>query len=229
MYFGFSNHQEFVPSIYKNYTREQINYIFLCQYNANMEKFLKIPFYYGVKAKNLKNIFEIYIKELLHVKFQKIIKLYKFNCFLQNIERKKLIFKENKIIHPKIENLLQFYTYGICFKTNDLFAGYVFDKICKQNPSKKITQMNNIIFIEQECAVLTLSEKIDSKNLQIEKTLSYIQEFVKNHSFDKIYIVYPKNENFTHFIQIKHFLYDLKKTMVKLVPYSITNKLIRRI
>ncbi|EOH2492397.1 hypothetical protein ACLWW5_001436, partial [Campylobacter coli] len=35
-------------------------------------------------------------------------------------------------------------------------------------------------------------------------------------------------KKFTHFIQIKHFLCDLNKTMLKLVPYSITNKLIRR-
>ncbi|EIX7698757.1 hypothetical protein MK749_000284 [Campylobacter coli] len=51
---------------------------------------------------------------------------------------------------------------------------------------------------------------------------------IKENNFEKFYIVCPRNKNFTHFIEIKHFLCDLNKTMLKLVPYSITNKLIRR-
>ncbi|EOH0166853.1 TPA: hypothetical protein ACVZ43_000221, partial [Campylobacter jejuni] len=47
-------------------------------------------------------------------------------------------------------------------------------------------------------------------------------------NFEKFYIVCPRNKNFTHFIEIKHFLCDLNKTMLKLVPYKISNQIIRR-
>ncbi|EAH8788285.1 hypothetical protein EWV11_04235, partial [Campylobacter jejuni] len=77
-------------------------------------------------------------------------------------------------------------------------------------------------------AVLPLCKEVDLQNLNIENEIQKISKFIYQNQFDQIYIVCPRNKNFTHFIQIKHFLCDLNKTMLKLVPYSITNKLIRR-
>ncbi|EEA6399848.1 hypothetical protein G3Z03_000801, partial [Campylobacter jejuni] len=77
-----------------------------------------------------------------------------------------------------------------------------------------------------------LCKEINTHNLKIENEihglLNLIKENNKENNFEKFYIVCPRNKNFTHFIEIKHFLCDLNKTMLKLVPYKISNQIIRR-
>ena len=235
MFFGFSNHQEFIPELYKNYTRKKLNLIFLHQYNANVEDDLKISFEYANKAKNLRDIFKLILTDLLCVNFGKVRKI----CIQSNVYIQNFNFKESKIFKTRFENfirvkkLLRTYFCGVCFNTQDLFIGYVYDKISKQNPNKSVILKDNLIVVEQKLALLVCSKKINIKELQnclencneIQKALNLI---CKN-SFSNFYIIYPKNDNFNHFVEIKHFLCDLNKTMLKLVPYSISNKLIRRI
>lgn len=229
MFFGFYKEQEFVPEIYKSYNREKINYIFLCQYNANVENELKIPLSYAQEAKNLKELFILYLDDIFNkAKFAKPKKI----CSQLNLHAK--AFKQRESLNSfsfgnsRVEKLLSCYFNGLLFQTQDLFLGYVYDKISKQNPQKKIFLKDNFINIENKIGILVFSEKIDIQKIQIQNELDKALKFIEKHSFTNFFILYPRNKNFTHFLEIKHFICNLNKTMLKLVPYSISNKLIRR-
>lgn len=231
MFFGFSNGKELIPKIYQGSARKELNLIFLYQYNANVEDDLKIPFHYAKKAENLQDIFKLFLKDLLCVDFNKARKIcIQSNVYIENFDIKKnKIFKTNSMNFMQLKKNLKIYFYGICFKTQDLFVGYVYDKISKQNPDKSLFLKDNFIIIEQKIALLVYSKKIDINKLENCGEIEEALNLIRKNSFLAFYIIYPKNDNFNHFIEIKHFLCDLSKTMLKLVPYSISNKLIRRI
>ncbi len=83
-----------------------------------------------------------------------------------------------------------------------------------------------ILFFRRQ--ILPLCKEINTYNLKIENEIHELLNLIKENNFEKFYIVCPRNKNFTHFIEIKHFLCDLNKTMLKLVPYKISNQIIRR-
>ncbi|EHT1233016.1 hypothetical protein KW946_000849, partial [Campylobacter jejuni] len=86
----------------------------------------------------------------------------------------------------------------------------------------------DLIIIDKKFAILPLCKEINAHNLKIENEIHGLLNLIKENNFEKFYIVCPRNKNFTHFIEIKHFLCDLNKTMLKLVPYKISNQIIRR-
>ncbi len=231
MFFGFSKHKEFVPELYKDYARKELHLIFLYQYNANVKENLKIPIFYAKNAKNLQEIFGLFLKDLLNAPFKKARKIcIQSNIYIQNFYTKRSgVFKTHCKDFAKLKEFLRIYFYGICFKTQDLFLGYVYDKISRQNPGKSLFLKDDLIVIEQKLALLICTQKIDTKNLKSNSQLEKALNLICKNSFEALYIIYPKNDSFNHFIKIKHFLCDLNKTMLKLVPYSISNKLIRRI
>lgn len=231
MFFGFIGHQELIPEIYQDYAREELNFVFLCQYNANVEDDLKVPLYYARRAESLRGIFRVFLADLLCARFGKAKRIcIQSSFYVQHFEtRRGRIFGSSFVDITKIRGLLQNYFCGVCFKTQDLFIGYVYDKICKQNPSKSVFLRDNLITINQKVAILVCGKKANVKKLEACDEVGKALDLICKNSFSAFYIVYPKSSDFTHFVEIKHFLCDLNKTMLKLVPYSISNKLVRRI
>ncbi len=230
MFFGFDKEQEFVPKIYSHLGKEELIITFLIQYNASVGNTLKIPLSYTKNTKTLKMLFRNFLYDAMHISFGKIkkinIKISQYALLFQ--ERKNFIFKTK--ITRKIDflRLLRIYFNGICFDAQILFSTYVYDKISWQNRDKNVIENNGLIVIENNFAILPLCKEINVQNLEIENEIHKILNLINYNHFDKFYIVCPRNENFTHFIEIKHFLCDLNKTMLKLVPYKISNQLIRR-
>ncbi len=230
MLFGFDDKREFIPQVYSSLCKQELVKTFLIQYNASVDSVLKIPLSYARSTKDLKMPFQNFLQDLIHMPFGKIKNINK-NLTLSISyfqKRKGLIFKTKIFRNVDILRLLRAYLRGICFDSQVLFDFYVYDKISHQNQNRSIVQNDNLIIIDNKIAVLPLCKEVDLQNLNIENEIQKISKFIYQNHFDQIYIVCPRNKNFTHFIQIKHFLCDLNKTMLKLVPYSITNKLIRR-
>ncbi|KAA6227649.1 MULTISPECIES: hypothetical protein [unclassified Campylobacter] len=231
MFFGFDKKDEFIPEIYANYNRTKINEIFLYQYNANVDDDLKIPLSYAKKARNLKEIFKLFLYDLSNVNFAKIDKIcLQASLFVKNFKTKKpYFFNATKSNESSLKKLFKLYFYGACFKNSELFTHYVYDKISRQNPNLNFILKDNLLIINKEFALLIFDKKIDTNKLDIDNEIQKALSLITKNSFCKLYIVCPRSENFTHFIQIKHDLCDLNKIMLKLVPYSISNKLIRRL
>ncbi len=208
-----------------------LGFIVLCaSKSSSIDSALRIPLSYAKSAKDLKMPFQNFLQDVIHTPFGKIKNIDK-NLTL-NIsyfqKRKSLIFKTKIFQNVDILRLLRAYFRGICFDAQVLFDFYVYDKISHQNQNRSIVQNDNLIIIDNKIAVLPLCKEVDLQNLNIDNEIQKISKFIYQNQFEQIYIVCPRNKKFTHFIQIKHFLCDLNKTMLKLVPYSITNKLIRR-
>ncbi|EAK0806367.1 hypothetical protein A0X79_04410 [Campylobacter coli] len=230
MLFGFDDKREFIPRVYSSLYKQELVKTFLIQYNASVDSVLRIPLSYARSVKDLKMPFQNFLQDVIHMPFGKIKNINK-NLTLSISyfqKRKGLIFKTKIFQNVDILRLLRAYLRGICFDSQVLFDFYVYDKISHQNQNRSIVQNDNLIIIDNKIAVLPLCKEVDLQNLNIESEIQKISKFIYQNQFDQIYIVCPRNKNFTHFFQIKHFLCDLNKTMLKLVPYSITNKLIRR-
>ncbi|EAH5307892.1 hypothetical protein D8W01_05475 [Campylobacter jejuni] len=230
MLFGFDDKQEFIPQIYRYLNNQELMLTFLTQYNASVDSALKIPLLYAKNTKSLKMIFGNFLHNIMHVSFGKIqninIKLNTYAFYFQ--KRKSLIFNTKISKNVDLLRLLRIYLYGICFDAQILFSSYVYDKISFQNNGKNIDQDGDLIIIDKKFAILPLCKEINTHNLEIENEIYELLNLIKENNFEKFYIVCPRNKNFTHFIEIKHFLCDLNKTMLKLVPYKISNQIIRR-
>ncbi|AJC87390.1 hypothetical protein [Campylobacter insulaenigrae] len=222
--FGFIKNRQIIPNVFKDYSQYEINYIFLNFYNALNESDMKIPYKYAKVAKNLKDIFKLYIQDLLEsgddfeqcVYSKEIIEIYKKNGFCNSLKHQipdlipaKLIlnifFQEEFLIDPQV-----------------VFENFVFDKIAKTNPKLKINIKNNLCIIGNKMA-------ISAKFFQDEKNdIDYALRIISQNSFDKFYIVYPRSKKFTQYKQIRHFLCENNNTLLKLVPYTINNQILRR-
>lgn len=224
MLFGFEKNREIIPEIYRSLDKKDLIMTFLIQYNSCVEDEMKIPLIYGKQAKSIQEAFDNFIKDISKAKFGKIKTIFKWNEF----QERRLIFQTRNLKKCNLNQILKFYRNGLYFDAQSLFSDYVYDKISRQNPDEMIDQQRNIIVVNKKFAIWALCKKIDICNLEIENEMQKILTFIENNNFEKLYIVCPRNEKFKHFIEIKHFLYDLNKTMVKLVPYKISNQLIRR-
>ncbi|WP_291950670.1 hypothetical protein [Campylobacter sp.] len=222
--FGFIKNQQIIPNIFESYSQNEINYIFLNFYNALNESDMRVPYKYAKVAKNLKDIFKLYIQDLLKkddifkqcAHSKEIIAIYKKNGFCDSLKYKnpnsisaklilKVFFKEQFLIDPQI-----------------VFENFVFDKICKTNPQLKIDIKDNLCIINDKMA-------INAKFYQDEENdINLALKIISKNSFDKFYIVYPRNKNFTQYKHIRHFLCGNNNTLLKLVPYTINNQILRR-
>lgn len=219
--FGFSQNQQFIPDIFKNYSSYEINYIFLNFYNALNEDDMKIPYKYANKAQNLKELFILRIKDLLQESDD--IKCFYSKNIIQAYINSTSIKLENKIPKSSLAKMiLSVSNDSFLINPQIAFENFVFDKICKSNPKLKIMIKNNLCIIEDKMAILVKFNQNQDKDIQ--QALRYISE----NSFEKFYIVYPRNENFTHYKQIRAFLCENNNTLLKLVPYTINNQILRR-
>ncbi|TKX32225.1 hypothetical protein [Campylobacter aviculae] len=225
MLFGFNQNQDIIPEIYSSLNKQDLIMTFLIQYNFCVDEKLKIPLFYGKNAKSIRDVFEKFIYDISHVHFGKIKNIFKLRLKATN---KGFIFKTKSVKKYNLKQIFKNYYYGMCFNTHNLFCDYVYNKISKQNIDRVVDQKDNLIIVDQKCAILPLCKEIDIHNLEIENEIHKLLTLIRENNFDRFYIVCPRNENFTHFIEIKHFLCDLNKTMLKLVPYKISNQLIRR-
>ncbi|TEY04511.1 hypothetical protein [Campylobacter sp. US33a] len=237
MLFGFNFKQEFIPDVFKDLTRKDLNLTFLHQYNAFVDEKLVIPIAYAKNARNFRMIFEKRIQDILKFSFLKAkhkSPLKKF-CIFSHLWIKAYKYKDfsalkNAFFTPKmpVARMIQmlYQNEELIFNAREFFINYVYEKIAKQNPKRQLELKDNFLLIDGHFAVLIYAKNCDINQksnfaLEVNQALKMIQ----NQEFSRFYIIFPKNKNFKRHIEIKHFLSEKNKTMLKLVPYSITNKL----
>ncbi|ENQ6619220.1 hypothetical protein ACEQHX_000487 [Campylobacter lari] len=228
--FGFNEKEDFIPKIFRDLERKSIHYIFLNLYNSLVENELKIPYIYAKQASCLRNIFELKIQNMSTertLRFgrvkqfcpcsHKIIKAYKEG----NLNKIQL---ESNIPKYALAKLIQnvFLSSSFTLPLQVAFEAFVYDKICKSNTKSKVKICKNIIIINEKIAVMPLFYKDNDKDIE------HALQFIKDNSFERFYIVYPRNKNFTQHKEIRHNLCENNKTLLKLVPYTINNQILRR-
>ncbi|AJC91985.1 hypothetical protein CSUB8523_0426 [Campylobacter subantarcticus LMG 24377] len=228
--FGFNDKEEFIPKIFRDLEQKSINHIFLNLYNSLVEDDLKIPYIYTKKAGCLRNIFELKIQNMSIERTLRFSKIKHFCPYSHKIIK---AYKEGNLSKIQLEakmpkyalaKLIQnvFLSSSFTLPLQVAFEAFVYDKICKSNTKSKVTIYKNIIIINEKTAVMPLFYKDNDKDIEL------ALQFIKDNSFERFYIVYPRNKNFTQHKEIRYFLCENNKTLLKLVPYTINNQILRR-
>ncbi|HEC1790730.1 TPA: hypothetical protein R1728_000582 [Campylobacter lari] len=228
--FGFNEKEDFIPKIFRDLEQKSINHIFLNLYNSLVEDDLKIPYIYAKKADCLRNIFELKIQNMSIERTLRFSKIKQFCPYSHKIIK---AYKEGNLNQIQLEAKMPKYTLAKLIQNMFLspsftlplqvaFEAFVYDKICKSNTKSKVKIYKNIIIINEKMAVMPLFCKNGDKDIEL------ALQFIKENSFERFYIVYPRNKNFTQHEEIRHFLYENNKTLLKLVPYTINNQILRR-
>ncbi|MBX1885506.1 hypothetical protein [Campylobacter peloridis] len=228
--FGFYGKNEIIPEIFHDLHQQKINCIFLNLYNALVDDEMKIAYKYVYKANSLRNIFELKIKDMLNQKPLNFKRAKSFCPYSHKIIQAFLMNEFSlrdigvKIPKTSLARLIYnvFFNDGFMINTQFAFESFVLDKISKSNQNIKINFIKDIIILDNKIAIKVCFAM--DKNNDIQGALKFIQE----NNFEKFYIVYPRNKNFTQCMEIKHFLCENKKTLLKLVPYTINNQILRR-
>ena len=115
------------------------------------------------------------------------------------------------------------------FNATDLFFNYIHSKILRIHSSSSVFCDENMIYIfydNVKIGILPSFSGFDVNNKNtFEKELKNAYDLGKD--LDMVYIAFPKQENLKKFINVKNTVFNSQK-LVKIVPYSITNKTIRR-
>lgn len=229
MKFGFlAGGGEFVPSVFKEFSKEEIRLFFLVFYNAFVKDDLEIPLKYAKLANSLEEIFLLYIAEFLPKNPTCKIsnKIYEEHAsknysFLLDTP-KDSVAKIIKMIYYK--NLK-----GLVFEADFMFKNYVFNKIYKTHLGKNIFIKDEILYLKKPnnvyLCVMPCFNKFDLKEKDLQEKINFA--FSLSNQLHEIYIVLPRQKGFCRHLQIQGPIVDGKKS-IKLVPYSITNKIIQR-
>ena len=237
--FGFLNNKDIVPDIFCIDNSKKIREIFLTLYNANVDSDYKIPKKFAKNSKNLSQIFTNFINLSIQKKPLNFKKATKF-CIFSNIlifnylnGKKTQIYKFANLPQMKIAKILYMLSknpnFGIVFNAKILFENFVFDKISHKNSDCEIYFKDDMVVIEKKgykkLGIFINFEKIDiSKQCNIDNDIKNAITNRWANEVDEIYLIYPKNDNFTKHIEIKsdNFKYNF---MMKLVPYKIDNQI----
>ncbi|MCV3507870.1 hypothetical protein L8W69_01330 [Campylobacter sp. CNRCH_2016_3089] len=228
--FGFNNKEDLVPKIFRDLEQENINFIFLNLYNSLVENDLKIPYIYAKKATSLRNIFELKIQNMITERVLKFSKVKQFCPYSHKIIK---AYKEGNLNKLQLEakmpkyalaRLIQnvFMSSNFILDPQAAFESFVYDKICKSNVKARVDIQENIIIINDKMAIMPSFFEDNKKDINL------ALQIIKKNVFEIFYIVYPRNKNFTQHKEIRHNLCENNKTLLKLVPYTINNQILRR-
>ncbi|MBE3609534.1 hypothetical protein [Campylobacter californiensis] len=229
---------EITPSIFSKFSKFQKAKIFLTLYNANVKNELKIPLKYA-KFLKIEDIFRAYIDDLLKINSLKICKVKNF-CLVSNalihaylqgdFSRLKFMAKEPVYHVAKLIKIL--YSSGkfeLCFEANDMFAGFVYDKISKKHPDKQIYLKDGVIFAEcsgkKIFGVMPSFKEISKDSFHTAKSEILRATRILNESdLEAMFIVFPRNGKFLKHVEVRHKACRCSGKL-KLVPYTISHKL----
>ena len=235
MKFGFlSGIGEITPSIFSGLDRIDKTRIFLILYNCCAQNGLKIPLIYAYSGLNLEEIFLKRIKDLCEFKNLSRSKISSF-CFASNAVI--CAYRSGKFDdipplavsskHPVAKLILLVKSQnGICFDADTMFSQFVYDKINAKHFDKNVYFQDGIIFAEQDgrklfgvvpCFKEITKERFHLANREIARGF----EALSGGEFDKMFIVAPRNANFSRYIEVR---WECGRgESLRLVPYTISH------
>lgn len=216
--------------IYSNLSTKKKIDIFLSLHNACVEDSLKISRKYIKYSSNMDEIFTNATFDLLKVKPLKNLKCVNF-CLVSNaiihafLQGKELPKFANEPTMALAKFIRTFYKSGY-FDFQMMFEEYVFDKIKRRHLNKDVYVKDGVIILSsggiQLLGVIPIFKKFNSnyKNNLLNK-LNFAMQKYKKFSYLDLYVVFPRHEKFTKFIEIKNYFGT--EASLKLVPYKICN------
>jgi len=115
---------------------------------------------------------------------------------------------------------------GMIFDARTLFLHFVYEKITKRNPDKKVYIQGDEILIECDgqrlLSVVPYLKQVDKDNPKcVQNEISKAWGRLADNGTKALYLVFPRNQNFTRHIEVRHN--NEEKARVKLVPYIISH------
>ena len=238
---GFDGKKELLPNGFDTFDSEvKLRQLFLhlsnfvlnsiCHFSKYEQKNLaKVP---------LKNAFESKIRSLLPqyklnkfntnrqfklcVNSTKIINNYHKTKFTYQVvvNSKKLIPAARLISHCFINNKMQ-----LLIDKNLLFHEFVLEKLRNLHKDKEVLDLGDSISIKQEdvCAlkIYTSWKNIQRKDPNIENEVNHAIKVIKKGEFNQVYLIYPKDNDFTKHIPVYVEELKYKTYQIKAIPYSL--------
>ncbi len=221
---------EIAPSLFNFATSHERRKIFITLYNSCIEQNLKIN--YIKQSKNLHEMFLCKINELIENKnfsycpiSKKIIKSY----LSQDFKSLKCVYSKLPI-HPAAKLILMIYCHdGVIFNASMLFANFIYDKMLKLHKDKEVIFENELIVVKKdECEILGIMPSFKyvkmSKPQEMDNEIARAFDILQNRNIQKLFIAFPKNEEFTRHLVVKQYSED-EKAKLTLVPYAITHQM----
>ena len=238
---GFDGNKELLPNGFDTFDSEvKLRQLFLhlsnfvldsiCHFNKYEQK--------NLTKVSLKSAFESKIISLLPKhKLQIVNKSIKFNLcvnstkIINNYHNPKL----NKQTIVKSKNLLPAAKLiSLCFINNKmqllidknlLFHEFVLEKLRNLHKDKEVLDLGDSISIKQKdvCALklYTSWKNIQKKDPNIKDEVNHAIKVIKKGEFNQVYLIYPKDNDFTRHIPVYVDELKYKTYQIKAIPYSL--------
>lgn len=238
---GFHGNKELLPNGFDTFDSEvKLRQLFLhlsnfvldsiCHFNKYEQK--------NLTKVSLKSAFEAKIISLLPKhKLQVINKNMKFNLCINStkiinnyhnpkftnqtiVNSKNLLPAAKLISHCFINNKMQ-----LLIDKNLLFHEFVLEKLKNLHKDKEVLDLGDSISIKQEniCAlkIYTSWKNIQKKDPNIEHEVNHAIKVIKKGEFNQVYLIYPKDNDFTRHIPVYVDELKYKTYQIKAIPYSL--------
>ncbi len=230
---GFASLQ--IPTIFKELSSCDRNKIFIAQFNAAADESLKISTKSCFAKKDLLDIFNDKIRELLCDASHKRCELsdYLIGHFNTHTEYKLNRFFTKVPTHPAAKLIQMMWckeNRGIYFESSWFFCNYVYEKISKCHYDKEITYKDGLILVtkngENLVAVMPCFKYMNMNEPQLaNEEIRKAYKMLEKINVGKFYIAFPKNEDFKRHIVVKQSDNDINSKL-SLIPYSISHKIV---
>lgn len=233
MLFGFDDKGDLIPEVLFALPTSEINRIFITQFNENVDDELKIPPRYA-NSNSIKEIFRRYIDDTLAIHPLKFSPCKSF-CISSNLVINAYKNGQNlkylaKFPQMKIAKFIAFFGRDeLRFNANELFANFIQSKLIKMHGSEHILSDEKMIYLSYNDHKIGILPSFSSFDISDKATFEneVKKAFDFSEGLDMVYIAFPRQENLKKYINIKNVAFHSEK-LVKIVPYSITNKILRR-
>ena len=136
------------------------------------------------------------------------------------VNNKNLLPAAKLISHCYINNKMQ-----LLIDKNLLFHEFVLEKLRNLHKDKEVKDLGDSISIKQKdvCAlkIYTSWKNIQRKNPNIENEVNHAIKVINKGEFNQVYLVYPKDNDFTRHIPVYVDELKYKNYQIKAIPYSL--------
>ena len=167
------------------------------------------------KAKNFSPVSAVLIHLFLHKKPKDVQR-----------HASSLTYVPQSLMAKRIYRLFAKEIPGMVFDGRQLFLHFVYEKIAKRNQDKDVYIRGDEILIECDgerlLSVVPCLKQIHKDNPKgAQNEISRAWSRLADNGTQAIYLVFPRNQNFTRHIEVRHS--HEEKARVKLVPYIISH------
>ncbi len=136
------------------------------------------------------------------------------------VNSKNLLPAAKLISHCFINNKMQ-----LLIDKNLLFHEFVLEKLKNLHKDKEVKDLGDSISIKQKgvCAlkIYTSWKNIQKDNPNIKNEVNYAIEVINKGEFNQVYLIYPKDNDFTRHIPVYVDELKYKTYQIKAIPYSL--------